>query len=205
MFDLTHEQIGIIGFSIVTASILPYAWRILVGHADTSVTGWVISMFTGLVLFLTYGGIGATSNIWIALVELVDAGLIVAAALIHRSEWVWPDAYDWAAVVLGLTALIVHVTSFHAGAATTAYASAFLADIFAAVPVILFAWRQPDKEQPLAWLLSIIGTTFLFFSIQDLTPEQLSLPVYQMVFCLLVFIPAFRYYIRAKVPLKKWM
>jgi len=207
MFGLTHETIGIIAFCIITASILPYAWRILTGRADTSVTGWVIATFTGFVLFLTYGGIGATSNIWIALVELVDPAIIVVAALIyrHKNAWVWPDYYDWAAVVLSATALLIHSVSFHSGAELWAYASSFVADICAAVPVILFAWQYPHKEQPLAWSLSIVGILISFFSIQNFSPEQISLPIYQLIFSILILIPAFRYYTQHKIPLKEWM
>ena len=205
MFDFTPEQIGLISFCIVTASILPYAIRIFLGHADTSVTGWVISTFTGLVIFLTYGGIGATSNIWIALIELIDPAIIVLAALLYRSKWVWPDVYDWVAVALSIVALIIHTLSYHAGAPLWAYVGAFAADIFAAIPVVMFAWKNPDKEQPLAWLLSIFGISISFFSIQVLTAEQLSLPIYQLVFSVLVFAPAFYFYVKNKVPLRKWM
>lgn len=205
MFDLSHEQIGFIAFLIITASILPYAWRILTGRADTSVTGWVIGTFTGFVLFLTYGGIGATSNIWIAVIELVDPGIVVIAALIHRGRWVWPDIYDWGALALSAIALTVHVISIHAGAETWAYASAFSADILAAIPVIMFAWREPNMEQPLAWSLSIIGISLSFFSIQIFSAEQLSLPIYQLIFSLLIVIPSARYYIQNRIPLRQWM
>lgn len=207
MFGLSYEQIGFISFCIITASIIPYAWRIFKGKADTSVTGWIIATFTGFVLFLTYGGVGATANIWIAVVELVDPAIIVIAALMYRRKnvWVWPDYYDWVAIALSGIALAIHTISFHAGAAVWAYISSFSADIFAAIPVVIFAWRYPFKEQPLMWFLSIVGITFSFFSIQVFSAEQLSLPIYQLIFSILILIPALRYYTKHKVPFKKWM
>lgn len=196
--SLSHEQFGILAFCIVTASILPYVWKIAGGKADTSVTGWAISTVTGFVTFLTYGGIGATDNIWIAALELVDPALVVIAAVIGRNRWEKPSRYDASAVLLAIVALSLHIVSHRNGMEQIAYWSAIAADLCGATQVVLFAWRRPQDEQPVPWAISIIGTILSFWSIENFSIGQTSLPVYQLVFCSLIFFPAVRYRVRKR-------
>ncbi len=202
---MSHEQIAILSFCIITASIIPYAWRISTGRAHTSITGWAVSTVTGFVTFLTYKGIGATGNIWIAAVELIDPLLIVVAAVIGRNIWDHIDRHEKAILVVAIVALILHVLADSRGAAQFAYACAMLADVLGAWAVVRFSWKQPRKEQPLAWSLSIVGVILSFFSIENLTLDQVSLPLYQLLFCILILIPTLRYHIKQKIPLRHWM
>jgi len=201
--SLTHEQIGFLAFCIVTASILPYVWKIARGHADTSVTGWAISTVTGFVTFLTYGGIGATGNLWIAALELVDPALVVAAAVIGRNRWEKPSRYDVGAILLATVALTLHVVSHRNGMEQIAYWSALTADLCGATQVVLFAWRRPWDEQPVPWAISIVGTVLSFWSIENFSVGQTSLPIYQLLFCSLIFFPAVRYWIHKKNPIRR--
>ncbi len=202
--SLTHEQFGILGFSIVTLSILPYAWKIARGKASQSVTGWLIGTATGLVTFVTYGGIGADDNLWVAAIELVDPALVAVAAIIGQNQWKKLSKYDLGAIVLATTGLITHIVANRYGFENIAYFSALAADICGATQVVVFAWKEPRSEQPIPWAISVIGTVLGFFSIAEWTIGQTSLPIYQLLFCLLILYPATRYRIRNKIPIRRW-
>jgi hypothetical protein len=198
---MDHELIGFIAFSIVVISILPYAWEIFRGRSDTSLSGWAISTLTGIVTYITYRGIGAEENHWIAAVEIADPLLVVIAALAARNilnTWRRPDTEDWIALVIGCGALVVHILAHNEGMARLAYWGAIIADVTGAIQIIRFAWKEPWEEQPFPWALSIVGVGLSFFSIQVWSLEQVSLPLYQLGFCLLIFIPAFLYRLRLK-------
>lgn len=198
---MSHETIAFLGFSIVVISILPYAWEIFRGRANTSLTGWAISTMTGIVTYMTYRGIGADENHWIAAIEIADPLLVVIAALAARNilnTWERLDAEDWVALIIGGGALLVHVLAHNEGLARVAYWGAIVADMTGAIQIIRFAWKKPWEEQPLPWALSIVGIGISFFSIQVWSIEQVSLPLYQLIFSLLLFIPAFLYRFRLR-------
>lgn len=199
---MTPEAIGLLAFWIVVLSILPYAWEILRGRASTSVTGWLISTLTGIVTYVTYGGIGADSNRWIGAVEIADPLLVVLAAFFAKNAWGRLEKGDQYALLFGCAALLVHVVAHSLSSsgwiAEVAYWSAVLADTFGAWHIVKFAWKNPHEEQPAPWGLSIVGIGLSFFSITTFTVAQISLPLYQLAFCSLVFIPALRYRLRAR-------
>ena len=81
---------------------------------------------------------------------------------------------------------------------------AIAADICAAIPTIIFVWKQPGRDRPLSWVVFAIGYFVAIFAIQQNTLANWILPLYMTVVSLVVAFPLALYRVRQRLPLKHW-
>ena len=81
---------------------------------------------------------------------------------------------------------------------------AIAADICAAIPTIVFVWKEPDRDRPLAWVLFAIGYLLAVFAIPQNTLANWIVPLYMSFVALVVAFPLALYRLRQGVPMKHW-
>lgn len=81
---------------------------------------------------------------------------------------------------------------------------AIAADICAAIPTILFVWRQPDRDRPFSWVVFAMGYFLAIFAIRENTVANWILPLYMTGVSLVVAFPLALYRVRQRMPLKYW-
>jgi uncharacterized membrane protein (UPF0136 family) len=81
---------------------------------------------------------------------------------------------------------------------------ALVADICAAIPTIVFVWREPDRDRPLAWVIFAVGYFLAVFAIQQNTLANWIVPLYMTSVALVVAFPLALYRLRRRMPMKQW-
>lgn len=81
---------------------------------------------------------------------------------------------------------------------------AIAADICAAIPTIIFVWKQPDRDRPFSWVVFAMGYFIAIFAIPKGTVANWILPLYMTVVSLVVAFPLALYRLRQRMPLKQW-
>lgn len=191
-----------LSFVIITTSNIPYIRQILRGKGDSSVAGWGLSSITGLAIAVLYDGAGAEGNVWAGIVELVEPLLITTALLWVRTKWGHPERSEVVSAVVCALCLFAYGFFRSEGMAEAGLVVCLIADIACGYHIVVFAWREPGKEQPMPWLWGHIGVWISLFSFSEYTWDQLTLVVYQLVFGALMMYPTFRHRIRQGTSVK---
>lgn len=203
---MSKGTIGIIAFLVVVTSTLPYVWSIAKRRHDTSVTGWVLGIITGLSLLITYDGTGADDNIGIAILEVAEPLLIAAVAIWRRNKWERPEVTDIVCAVVCVLSLAIYLGAYRdASSAKIAFGAILLADLASTWPIVAFAWKHPESEQPIPWIWGHVGVWISFWSINNYSFDQVILPIYQLVVGLGMIIPTVVYRVRNRIPIRDWM
>jgi hypothetical protein len=82
---------------------------------------------------------------------------------------------------------------------------AIVADLFVAIPTIVFVWTQPNSDRPFAWAFFAVGYGLAIFAITEHTFANYVLPLYMFFGALSITLPLVLYRRRHKVPLSEWV
>lgn len=89
--------------------------------------------------------------------------------------------------------------------ATLALSLAIIADGFAAIPTILFVWKNPGEDRPFAWLMFAIAYGLALFAIPEATFSNIILPVYMLVGASFVSLPLVIHRVKNQTPWRGWI
>ncbi len=212
---MTTETFGLVSFAITSSSAIPYLIRVWRRKAKPSLVSFVLWTVIGLAMLLSYDAVGATDNIWIAVVALTNPLLAVIVILMRRRGGEKPEheekdkldrVLNVLAVIFCVGALGTYLLTYQdPKLASVALWAAMIADLCAASPTIRIAWASPQDEQPFAWAIYGIGEVVGCFSITENTVDQWALPIYGIVLVVALLPPLFSFYIRNRIPFRDWM
>ena len=209
---MTKEHIGLISGLLVFIGFVPYTIRVLQGKiTHDNVTSWFLWSAIGFALLVTYDAAGAEDNIWPAWGVFLDP-LIIAIILIakRKGKLERPKRMEWICIVCCAIALAgfcyckVDGSKSHELAAYSLYL-AIVADTFAAVPIIIEAWKDPLHDRPFAWIMLVAGYFLDLFALPDTRPESYLLPVYICILYSALTLPLIIRRIELRYPLKQWI
>jgi hypothetical protein len=203
---LSAQSIGAWSGGLVFLSIVPYAIRTYERKIQPVPTTWSLWTLIGLAVLLTYRSSGAEANVWPAIFGLVNPILITIVSLWRRGKWKKPTLPERFCFLFGVASLAMWIFLRQSrNLAQYALYVALVADICAAIPTILFVWREPEHDRPLAWVLFAIGYFLAVFAIPENTLANWILPVYMTLLALVVAFPLALYRLQRRVPLKHWI
>lgn len=157
-----------------------YAVAITHGRARPNLVTWSLWAAAPLIGFLAQldSGVGLPAVMTLA----ASAGplIVVATSLVARLHYAHLGAFDLACALVSTGALAVWLGW---GEAPLAVLFAVAADAVAALPTLIKAWRHPDSENTLFYVLVAIGATITLMTISAWTPEAWAFAVYQLVIC----------------------
>ena len=201
-----EELFGRISGFLVFISVLPYAWRIYQRKTTPNLMTWVIWSFLGLALLLTYKSQGAGENIWPAIFGFTNP-VIVTICILWRADFSKKISFiDIACfVIAGISFTIwLFVKENKIYSAYANYVAIF-ADFCAVIPSLLYYWKSPQNDRPLAWVLFGIGYGIGILAIKDGKVSDYVLPIYMSVMTIIIAVPLILYRIRMSSPLKEWI
>ncbi len=146
------QAAGVVSF----AAYLLYIISTLRGKTRPSRSTWWILSLVGGLIFLTSYSVGARESIWI-MGSYVAGPLIIAALSLHPrlgyGEKLTPldiGCLVWA----GICALIWLLFN----SPLVAFAGSIVLDAIGLIPTAQKAYREPDKEDPLAWSIELVAS-----------------------------------------------
>lgn len=200
------ETIGLLSGLLVIISVIPYSIRTCQGKIQPNLTSWSLWTLIGLVLLLTYKSSGAEANVWPAVFGFTNPLLITILVLRRHGAWTKPNRIEIACFVFGLMSLGLWV-GVHESKELSQYALylAIIADLFAAIPTIVFVWTQPNGDRPFAWAFFAVGYGLAIFAITEHTFANYVLPLYMFFGALSITFPLALSRWRQKAPLSEWV
>jgi hypothetical protein len=190
---------------LVFLSIIPYAIRTYERKIQPVPTTWSLWSLIGLAVLLTYRSSGAEANAWPAVFGFVNPILITILSVWRQGEWKKPALSERFCFLFGLASLAMWIfMRRNANLAQNALYVAIAADICAAIPTIIFVWKQPDRDRPFSWVVFAMGYFLSVFAIPQDTVANWILPLYMMVVSLVVAFPLALYRVRHRTSLKDW-
>lgn len=199
------QAVGALSGALVFFSVVPYAIRTYQGKIEPVPTTWLLWSLIGLAVLLTYRSSGAEANVWPALFGFNNPTLIMILSVWKRGRWRKPSLPERFCFFVGLASLAMW-TFLHQNPELAEYALyvALAADICAAIPTVVFVWKEPDRDRPFAWVMFAIGYFLAVFAIQQNTLANWIVPLYMTLIALVVAFPLALYRLRRRVPLKHW-
>ena len=191
---------------LVLVNIVPYAIRVYQKKIHPLLTSWSLWSLIGLALLLTYKSSGAKANLFPAIFGFTNPTLIAILAIRQRERWKKLEPWEWGCLVFGIISLVAwwFIRQRHELSQYALYI-AIIADLFAAVPTLIFFKNNPMEDRPFAWFVYGIGYFLAIFAITDLTFANFVLPLYMsagsITAAFLLAIPR----IKQGVPLKEWI
>ena len=203
---MSAETIGLGSGLLVVASVIPYSIRTYQGKVQPNLTSWSLWTLIGLALLLTYKSSGAEANVWPAVFGFTNPLLVTIIVLRRHGGWTKPNRVEVACLVFGLLSLGMWLgVRENKEMAQYALYLAIVADLFAAIPTIVFVWTQPNGDRPFAWAFFAVGYGLAIFAITEHTFANYVLPLYMFFGALSVTFPLALYRWRHKVPLSEWV
>jgi len=191
--------------ALVIASGIPYVFRTYQKKVRPNITSWSLWAVIGLVLLLTYKASGAEDNVWPAVFGFTNPTIITAVAIWRRAErkrmTVW-EIFSAVGCVLSLT--VWWGVREEQELAQYALYLAILADLFAAIPTIIFVWTEPAEDRPGAWMMYAFAYGMAVFAVSTPTFANYALPIYMFFGALSTALPLTLYRIKKKIPIKEW-
>jgi len=199
------EAAGVLSGAVVFLSVVPYAIRTYQGKIEPVPTTWFLWTLIGLAVLLTYRSSGAQANVWPAVFGFINPTIIMALSAWRRGRWRAPTIPERFCLFIGVASLAMWtLVRRDANLAQYALYVALVADICAAIPTILFVWKQPDRDRPLAWVMFAVGYFVAMFAIPQNTFANWVVPVYMTLVALVVAFPLALHRLRRRMPLKQW-
>lgn len=203
---MSAETIGLVSGLLVVASVIPYSIRTYQGKVQPNLTSWSLWTLIGLALLLTYKSSGAEANVWPAVFGFTNPLLITLLVLKQHGGWTKPNRFEMACLVFGLLSLGLWLgVRENKEMAQYALYLGIVADLFAAIPTIVFVWEHPNGDRPFAWTLYAVGYGLAIFAITDHTFANYALPLYMLFGSLSIAFPLVLYRWRHKAPLSEWV
>jgi len=203
---MTNSQaIGILSGGLVFLSVVPYAIRTYQGKIEPVPTSWSLWSLIGLAVLLAYRSSGADANVWPAFFGFINPTIIMILSVWKRGRWRKLTVAERFCFLVGLSSLgLWSVLRQDPARAQYALYLALIADVCAAIPTIVFVWREPDRDRPFAWVMFAIGYFLAVFAIQQDTFANWIVPLYMTSVALVVAFPLTLYRVRRRMPLKQW-
>ncbi len=160
-----------------------YAIATLAGKARPNLVTWVLWAVAPLIGFFAQLSAGVGLPAVLTLAAGLGPLIVVVSALVTRHSRSTIGSFDIACAVIAVAALIVWIGF---DAAPTAVIFAVGADAAAALPTVRKAWRDPDSENLLFYVLVGLGATITLLTLDSWAPSDWAFAVYMLVLSLLL-------------------
>jgi hypothetical protein len=170
-----------------------YAWGVLKGRARPNPVTWFLWGFTSMVAFVAQlqegVGLSAFGTFALGLSPLVV--FIISVVKNRKVSHLTPLTITCALCTFA-GIILWRITSD----ASMAILFSIIADIFAGLPTIVKAYKDPESEYARPYLISIVSTIIILSTVQSCTFASVAFPLY-------MFLTNVMFFTLATVPLRK--
>ena len=172
-----HLVVGTIGGVLAMVAVIPYIKDILHGTTRPNIVSfslWAVLLAISIVAQMSAG---ASWSVVLLIGDLIGTSSIVVLCLIGYGY----GKYGWLELVCTILAIIAIVSWQLTHEPVLALVFAVVADLMAAVPTIVKAYRDPWSEAPTQWLLIALASALAIASTTIFDPANLIFPVYLLL------------------------
>ena len=173
--------IGIVAAVIALFAYIPYVQGTLSGKTKPNRASWIIWSIVGIIIAASYISAGATSTIWI---PLINAFCLTFVALLsfRYGEGGW-TALDKICLA---TSGISLVFWFLSGSPLIALGINIFIDAIGALPTIKKTYYRPEEENKAAWAIFFVAYTVNLLAIEEWNFEIAGYPIYLFILVAIV-------------------
>jgi len=203
---MSPEFFGGLSAALVALSAVPYIYSAWHRRIQPNVVSWSLWAGIGLALLLTYHGAGANIESIAPVVLGFINPVIIASIALWRSGTRKPLApTEWGALVFGSLAVLGwYLLQGNPEHVAYALLLAIAADICAAIPTLVFVWRNPMGDRPGAWMMFTTAQLVMLMSITDWSWSSYVLPIYMCIGGTCIWFPLLKARIQKRIPLREW-
>jgi hypothetical protein len=173
---------GIVAGALSFLAFVPYVLSTLKGKNRPNRATWTIWTAVGVSLLASYAAAGARETLWVAAANLL-AFLFVLALSFKYGVGGW-KALDVSCLIGAALGFLMWWWSD--SPLPTLFSGLFI-DLVGAVPTVAKAWKEPESENLLAWILFCAANAINLLAIKTWTVVLASYPLY-MVFITFVLV-----------------
>lgn len=177
----TLQLFGIISALLNLAALFPYIYDIVKGKTKPERASWLIWTSLGLIAFFSQLAKGATNSLWMVGASVVGA-ITITSLSIKRGGSSF-SKLDKASLVTAFVGIILWFLTREAAIAL--FITIFVNAIGSFLTTVK-AYRKPESETLLTWILATAGGLFCIFSVGQPNFILLVYPVYVFIANLLV-------------------
>lgn len=172
------EYCAIIGAIIGSLGGFYYLYETIAGKAQPNRVTWLLWGLFPMVIFVAQRAQGIASISWVSFVAGFVPLLVVSASFLNKKAY-WQseprDYYLMAAAIIGI--ILWAVTDDP----NLALLLSLLADILASIPTLIKAYRHPQSESWIAYVVSTFGFGIGLLSVQRYTFENTAFVAYVFI------------------------
>ncbi|MFA6594184.1 MAG: hypothetical protein WCT16_02900 [Candidatus Buchananbacteria bacterium] len=166
--------------------LVPYGRAIIKGETKPSKTSWIIWFSIDL---LAFGGMIAADTLNGQMIGVIlGAGLILLLTLIYgENKWTKLDKFCLFGATVGLALWLLFDNPL------LAIIISAIIGIIGSIPTFVFAWRDPSRENKLAWTIFWLSCVCAVSAIPHLTAADIIQPVsFLLIESIMMFILYFK-------------
>lgn len=172
-----------------------YAWGVVVGKAKPNPITWFLWGLTPLIAFFAQLQYGLTPQAWVLLALAASPLFISMLAII---KYGLRGHFTPFSVTCGLLALLGIVLWQMTSVPELAVLFCIIADIFATLPTLQKAYRNPASEYAWPYMMSMVSMVIVLLTIQDWRFLIYAFPLYMLA----VNMACFSF---AAFPIRQWI
>jgi hypothetical protein len=171
-----RTAIGLLAAVITVGSIIPYILDIFRGSTKPNIVTWFLWTLNGSILSYAQFTAGASWTLGVLLASTSTTAIVTVLAIRYGQA-----RYGWIDGVCLLIAIGAIALWQITGNPLTAMVSCVVAEIFAASPTVVKAYRDPNSETPSTYWLTAIATALSIFASTKFDLANLLFPSYSIL------------------------
>lgn len=168
------------GAALGLVASIRYAFTIVHGRVRPNLVTWSLWAAAPLIGFFAQLDAGVGLPAVMTLAAGLGPTIVIVTSVIARRYFARLGWFDLACAAVALSALGVWLGL---GQAPLAVLFAVAADAVAALPTMVKAWRHPDSENALFYILVGIGAAMTLLTISSWEPQSWAFAAYQVAIC----------------------
>ena len=183
----TLNNIGLVASVLAILSHVFYIKAIINKETKPSRVTWIVWAFLGIIIAVTYYKSGATTTLWVPIVEAFSY-IVIALMSLKYGVGGWTRIDKFAILGVIISTIIWKVT----GSPMLGLIAALGVDFMAVIPTIYKTYLDPSTEDKIAWLLTAGGSSLNLIAINDLHYSVIVYPLYMFTMNSLITLLIFR-------------
>lgn len=175
---MIDQHLVLLGAAVNLMGALIYTVETVRGDTRPNRATWGLWAAAALITFAAQVGQGVGLTAALTLAGGVGPLIVFISSFVNPKSYWRLGSFDWACVALSLLALLLWWIS---GSGILAIVLALLADLAAALPTFIKAYRFPGTESAWAYATGWLGALIALLATQQLTFAALAFSVYIVV------------------------
>jgi hypothetical protein len=157
-----YEMCGLAAGALAAVAFIPYVISILRSKTKPSRVSWSIWLFVGVIIFVSYRSVGATTTTWVTISYVLGPLIVVMLAIPYGvGGWGKLDIFCLSGAILGALLWWIYDSPI------IALTMNVLMDFCGFLPTIQKSWNKPEQEDRTTWTISTSSAVLNLFALRE--------------------------------------